>query len=121
MLLKKVMMKNTEQIKRTVKEKYSEIAERDSSLGMSGCCISTSGADSEFCMVDGDYSSLEGYMKDADLGLGCGLPTELAATALKVASTDEVPYRDFFAVVIVLNSKPEKCKMLFALTVRRNC
>lgn len=71
-------MKNTEQIKRTVKEKYSEIAERDSSLGMSGCCISTSGSDTEFCMVDGDYSSLEGYMKDADLGLGCGLPTELA-------------------------------------------
>jgi hypothetical protein len=23
-----------------------------------------------------DYHQLEGYLKDADLGLGCGLPTE---------------------------------------------
>jgi ubiquinone/menaquinone biosynthesis C-methylase UbiE len=33
-----------------------------------------------------DYSSLEGYNPDADLGLGCGLPTEFA----KIAEGDTV-------------------------------
>ncbi|MDZ7645890.1 MAG: hypothetical protein U5K54_01220 [Cytophagales bacterium] len=33
-----------------------------------------------------DYSQLPGYTQDADLGLGCGLPTEYA----KIRPTDTV-------------------------------
>ena len=30
------------------------------------------------CIRDSDYTTLEGYNPDADLGLGCGLPTQFA-------------------------------------------
>src|SRR5512133_2981551 len=30
-------------------------------------------------MTGDDYSNLEGYNPDADLGLGCGIPTQFAA------------------------------------------
>ena len=29
-------------------------------------------------MMKEDYSNLNGYVKDADMGLGCGVPTEFA-------------------------------------------
>ncbi|MEZ5196583.1 MAG: methyltransferase domain-containing protein [Bacteroidales bacterium] len=32
----------------------------------------------DYTIMSDDYSKLEGYSKDADLGLGCGLPTEFA-------------------------------------------
>jgi len=32
----------------------------------------------DYTIMADDYSDLEGYQKDADLGLGCGLPTEFA-------------------------------------------
>jgi arsenite methyltransferase len=65
-----------ETIKSTVQEKYGEIAEMKKSEVPAGCCGVTGGCGMDL-MAD-DYTDLEGYMADADLGLGCGLPTEHA-------------------------------------------
>ncbi|MBM3417152.1 MAG: arsenite methyltransferase [Bacteroidetes bacterium] len=62
-------MQNETQIKELVKEKYGKIAREGGSCGTSFC------GDVTNIMAD-SYSSLEGYNPDADLGLGCGLPTE---------------------------------------------
>ena len=64
-------MKNETQIKELVKEKYGQIARDGGSCGTS-CC-----GDVTNIMAD-SYSKLDGYNPDADLGLGCGLPTEFA-------------------------------------------
>lgn len=68
-----------EQLKEIVKEKYGEIAEQSKEQNELGCCGATCGCSTidEAIMAD-DYSSLKGYVADADLGLGCGLPTEFA-------------------------------------------
>ena len=65
------MLTNNE-IKEVVKEKYGEIAEKKSS-----CCGSTSKV-VDYTIMQDDYKNLKGYVADADLGLGCGMPTELA-------------------------------------------
>ncbi|MBK8549649.1 MAG: arsenite methyltransferase [Ignavibacteria bacterium] len=60
------------EIKKTVKKAYTKVlTERGS-----GCC----GTD---CCSNGDnmaedYTKLDGYVADADYGLGCGIPTEFA-------------------------------------------
>jgi len=59
--------------KEMVKQKYSEIALQGSSCCGPGCCPT----EASNIMAD-DYSQLEGYNPDADLGLGCGLPTQFA-------------------------------------------
>ena len=71
-------METSQEIKDMVRQRYSEIAlqgkdENEASCCGSGCCsIETTNI-----MTD-DYSTLEGYNPDADLGLGCGLPTQFA-------------------------------------------
>ena len=63
--------KTSENLKQIVREKYSSIAGENKK---DGCCDTLTCCNS---MAD-DYSNLEGYVADADLGLGCGLPTEFA-------------------------------------------
>ena len=63
----------TEDLKLIVKEKYSSLTRKSSLLNQQGCC-----GESEFSMISGEYSNLAGYIPDADLGLGCGLPVEFA-------------------------------------------
>ncbi len=64
------------EIKEVVREKYGRIALRTPVLNHGSCCGSVAGSD---CTVmSDDYSRLEGYNPDADLGLGCGIPTEFA-------------------------------------------
>ena len=67
------------ELKDLVKQKYSQIAEQSYADNISSCCGATSCSitDPGMIMAD-DYSSLEGYNPNADLGLGCGLPTEHA-------------------------------------------
>src|SRR4026208_1981537 len=66
------------QVKSMVRQKYSEIALQDKESNQSSCCGSgCCGTDVSNIMTD-DYSKLEGYNPDADLGLGCGLPTQFA-------------------------------------------
>ena len=68
-----------EDLKLVVKEKYSEIATQSKEQNQSSCCGSTCGCgDSTYTVFSDDYSKLEGYNPDADLGLGCGIPTEFA-------------------------------------------
>jgi len=76
-----------EDLKLIVKEKYSEIASQSKDRNQSSCCGSTCGCnDSTYTVFSDEYSSLEGYNPDADLGLGCGIPTEFA----KIRSGDTV-------------------------------
>ncbi len=68
---------NEQNIKETVQEKYGEIAEKNRTEISAGCCGTSCGCGDVDLMAD-DYSTLQGYVADADLGLGCGLPTEFA-------------------------------------------
>src|SRR5688500_14595177 len=68
-----------EQLKNIVKEKYSKIAEQDKESNESSCCGATGGCSTvDFKVMADDYTSRAGYVADADLGLGCGLPTACA-------------------------------------------
>lgn len=72
-------MKNEKEIKEIVKEKYGEIAKQSSSCcGPVSCCGTTDNNSAGFTIMQDDYSHVKGYVADADLGLGCGLPTEHA-------------------------------------------
>lgn len=66
------------EIKKQVQEKYAEIAilgDSSNCCGPTGCCgVSTI----EITMIGDEYNGIEGHVADADLGLGCGLPTEHA-------------------------------------------
>lgn len=71
-------MKN-ETLKLIVREKYSQIAEKSLLDKKVSCCGGSSCCDElEFSMIGDDYKNIEGHLPDADLGLGCGLPTEFA-------------------------------------------
>jgi ubiquinone/menaquinone biosynthesis C-methylase UbiE len=71
-------METTEQIKEMVRQKYSEIALQDKETNESSCCGSGCCSIETANIMSDDYSTLEGYNPDADLGLGCGLPTQFA-------------------------------------------
>jgi arsenite methyltransferase len=71
-------MPSETELKNLVKEKYSQIAEQPLSQNLSSCCGSGGCSDEIYNIMSDDYTQLEGYNPDADLGLGCGLPTEFA-------------------------------------------
>ncbi|MBL7773477.1 MAG: arsenite methyltransferase [Chitinophagaceae bacterium] len=71
-------MNNAEQLKELVKQKYSEIALQSKESNQSSCCGSGSCSTEVYNIMTDDYSNLEGYQPEADLGLGCGLPTRFA-------------------------------------------
>ena len=71
-------METQEQIKEMVRQKYSEIALQDKETNESSCCGSGCCTTEVYNIMSDDYSRLEGYSPDADLGLGCGLPTQFA-------------------------------------------
>ncbi|WP_127132873.1 arsenite methyltransferase [Pseudoflavitalea rhizosphaerae] len=73
-------MQTPEQLKDLVKQKYAEIAGQSKAQNSSSCCGATSSCcgDDVYNIMSEDYTKLEGYNADADLGLGCGLPIEYA-------------------------------------------
>ncbi|HET9057281.1 MAG TPA: arsenite methyltransferase [Chitinophagaceae bacterium] len=72
-------MKNETQLKELIKEKYGVIANQKKEQNLSSCCGATSSCCGDvYNIMADDYTQLEGYNPDADLGLGCGLPTEFA-------------------------------------------
>lgn len=71
-------MQTTEQLKDLVRQKYSEIALQDKEDNQASCCGSGCCSIETANIMTEDYSTLEGYNPDADLGLGCGLPTQFA-------------------------------------------
>lgn len=71
-------METTEQLKEMVRERYSAIALQDKETNQSSCCGSGCCSTDVYNIMTDDYSTLSGYNPDADLGLGCGLPTQFA-------------------------------------------
>lgn len=71
-------MKTEAEIKELVRQKYSEIALQDKKTNESSCCGAGGCSTEVYNIMTDDYSNLEGYTADADLGLGCGLPTQFA-------------------------------------------
>ena len=71
-------MKTNEEIKEMVKQKYSEIALQDPQSNATSCCGSGGCSTEVYNIMSDEYDHLEGYNPDADLKLGCGLPTEFA-------------------------------------------
>ena len=70
---------NTEQeLKDIVKEQYAKIAEQDKADNASSCCGATTPTNKVYNIMMDDYTGTDGYLEDADLGLGCGLPTQFA-------------------------------------------
>ncbi len=72
-------METADQLKELVKQKYGEIAEQSKNQNETSCCGSACGCGpTDYVVMAEDYAQLSGYVADADLGLGCGLPTEFA-------------------------------------------
>lgn len=71
-------METQEQLKTLVREKYTEIAMQDKETNQSSCCGSGCCSTDVYNIMTDDYAGVEGYNPDADLGLGCGLPTQFA-------------------------------------------
>jgi SAM-dependent methyltransferase len=71
-------MKTEAEIKELVRQKYSEIALQDKATNESSCCGAGGCSTEVYNIMTDDYTDLKGYNPDADLGLGCGLPTQFA-------------------------------------------
>jgi len=71
-------MQTTDQLKEMVRQKYSEIALQDKTDNAASCCGSGCCSIETANVMTDDYSQMEGYNPEADLGLGCGLPTQFA-------------------------------------------
>ncbi len=74
------------ELKTIVREKYGQIAKQSKLQNQTSCCgVGASCYEPgdtekmiESSVFADDYSNLKGYNEAADLGLGCGLPTEFA-------------------------------------------
>jgi arsenite methyltransferase len=71
-------METQDNLKEMVRQKYSEIALQDKEANQSSCCGSGCCSTEVYNIMSDDYSQMEGYNPDSDLGLGCGLPTQFA-------------------------------------------
>lgn len=71
-------MNNESTLKQIVREKYAEIALQDKDTNAASCCGAGGCSTKVYNIMTDDYTQLDGYVKEADLGLGCGLPTEFA-------------------------------------------
>lgn len=75
-------MENQSTIKKFVQEKYTQIALQDKSVNETSCCgigcCDTPATAGTYTIMSESYAALPGYEPGADLGLGCGLPTEYA-------------------------------------------
>ena len=79
-------MTTNEELKEIVRQKYGEIAQTDNARGVSvdggcgpsSCCGPADTHASYSILMNDEYTTVNGYAADADLGLGCGLPTQFA-------------------------------------------
>jgi SAM-dependent methyltransferase len=79
-------MANSDQLKKEVQTRYAKIANQDKASNASSCCGATPTSNKIYNIMMDDYSGMDGYEPDADLGLGCGLPTAFA----KISKGDTV-------------------------------
>ncbi len=75
---------NANDLKLVVKEKYGEIAKKSLLVNQSSCCGPSSSCcgELEVSMIGDEYKNIKGHQADADLGLGCGIPTQFAELKL---------------------------------------
>lgn len=82
-------MTEQEKLKQIVKDKYGEIASKANTPQAASCCGQSSAPtsinlccgskdDINYSNIGEDYSTQQGYVPEADLGLGCGIPTQFA-------------------------------------------
>ncbi|NJY62265.1 arsenite methyltransferase [Salinimicrobium sp. CDJ15-81-2] len=71
-------MKTEKELKDSVRERYSKIANQGKSENAASCCGATTPSNKIYNIMMDDYTGTDGYIEDADLGLGCGLPTNYA-------------------------------------------
>ena len=71
-------MQTEKELKELVRQKYSEIALQDKASNAASCCGAGGCSTEVYNIMTDDYTDLKGYNPEADLGLGCGLPTEFA-------------------------------------------
>lgn len=69
----------SEELKQIVKEKYGKIAEQNSEEKTCCCGPSCCGPEVDYSVFSEDYKNKEGYNPDADMSLGCGIPTDFAS------------------------------------------
>ncbi len=74
----KKKMKTAQETKDLVRAKYAEIAQQDKDTNASSCCGAGGCSTEVYNIMTDDYTQVEGYNPEADLGLGCGLPTQFA-------------------------------------------
>ncbi len=70
-----------EELKQIVKDKYTVIADQAKEANASSCCGATSvccGDGMTYSIMADDYTGKHGYAEEADLALGCGIPTDYA-------------------------------------------
>lgn len=75
-----LLMMNTQNdnLKKIVRDKYAEIAHQSKEDNGASCCGSGPVSNKVYNIMMDDYSEVAGYNEEADLGLGCGLPTAFA-------------------------------------------
>lgn len=72
------MTESNETLREIVRNKYAEIVTRTSPASATTCCERGSPSNETFNMIGDAYEGVSGYLPDADLGLGCGLPVQHA-------------------------------------------
>ena len=65
-------------LKENVRRQYGAIARQAKATNASSCCGAGGCSTEVYNIMTDDYTGLAGYAPDADLGLGCGLPTQFA-------------------------------------------
>lgn len=71
-------METPTDLKELVRTKYGEIAQQSHEQNASSCCGAGGCSTVDYTIFAEDYTKLNGYVADADLALGCGVPTEFA-------------------------------------------
>jgi hypothetical protein len=71
-------MNTSTDIKDVVRSAYAGIAGQSKEQNAASCCGVGGCSTVDYTIFAEDYSTMKGYVADADLGLGCGVPTEFA-------------------------------------------
>lgn len=71
-------MNSEKDLKALVRDRYARIAEQGKAENAASCCGATTPSNKVYNIMMDDYTGTDGYISDADLGLGCGLPTQFA-------------------------------------------
>ncbi|MGI9531918.1 arsenite methyltransferase [Lutimonas sp.] len=79
-------MKKETELKGIVRDRYAKIADQGKAENASSCCGATVSSNKIYNIMMDDYTETDGYNEQADLGLGCGLPTKFA----KISTGDTV-------------------------------